>query len=109
MQRHFAPVLGACLLASAVAMAADAPPPAQHARDGACRGDVQQFCKDVGHGQGQVRDCLMKNKDKLSQGCKDAIASAQARRAAEHGATSQATPPAQPMQPAQPAPPAKPN
>lgn len=39
----------------------------------ACTEDIQKFCADKQHGQGQVRTCLEANKDKVSDGCKAAL------------------------------------
>ncbi|OGR77173.1 MAG: hypothetical protein A2X32_07360 [Elusimicrobia bacterium GWC2_64_44] len=35
-----------------------------------CAADVQKLCGEVKPGEGRVRDCLIKNADKLSEGCK---------------------------------------
>jgi hypothetical protein len=35
-----------------------------------CAADVQKLCGEVKPGEGRVRDCLIKNTDKLSDGCK---------------------------------------
>lgn len=35
-----------------------------------CAADVEKLCKDVKPGEGRVRDCLIKNSAKLSDGCK---------------------------------------
>ncbi|MDD2805124.1 MAG: cysteine rich repeat-containing protein [Elusimicrobiales bacterium] len=35
-----------------------------------CAADVQKLCGEVKPGEGRVRDCLIKNVDKLSEGCK---------------------------------------
>jgi Cysteine rich repeat len=39
----------------------------------ACTEDMQKFCADKQHGQGQVRACLEANKDKVSVDCKTAL------------------------------------
>lgn len=38
--------------------------------DKVCAADVQKLCGDVKPGEGRVRDCLIKNASKLSDGCK---------------------------------------
>ncbi|HBA59985.1 MAG TPA: hypothetical protein DCZ92_04030 [Elusimicrobia bacterium] len=37
---------------------------------GACKDDARKLCEGIKPGQGRVRDCLQKNQDKLSEGCK---------------------------------------
>jgi hypothetical protein len=39
----------------------------------ACTEDIQKFCANKQHGQGQVRACLETNKDKVSDDCKTAL------------------------------------
>jgi Golgi apparatus protein 1 len=39
----------------------------------ACKGDAQQYCKDVRPGGGRVTRCLQDNEAKLSEGCKAAL------------------------------------
>jgi len=39
----------------------------------ACKGDAQQYCKDVRPGGGRVARCLKDNEAKLSAGCKAAL------------------------------------
>ena len=39
----------------------------------ACTEDIQKFCADKQHVQGQVRACLEANKDKVSDDCKTAL------------------------------------
>jgi hypothetical protein len=39
----------------------------------ACKGDAQQYCKDVHPGGGRVTRCLKDNEAKLSEGCKAAL------------------------------------
>lgn len=45
---------------------------AKNKRDGhaVCAADTEKFCKDVKPGDGRMRDCLIKNVGKLSEGCK---------------------------------------
>jgi len=44
--------------------------PAVFAHDkGACKADIEQFCKGAQPGSGQIRECLKQNKDKLSSTC----------------------------------------
>ena len=47
---------------------------------GACKADVEKFCKDVKPGGGRIIACLKGNKDRLSQACKDEIAKARENR-----------------------------
>ncbi|HEY0266175.1 MAG TPA: hypothetical protein VGC16_05440 [Rhizomicrobium sp.] len=69
-------LLAAALFAgSAAAFAQDAPPPGG-GRMAACRDDMQKFCADkTGPDR---RACMMANKDKLSDGCKSALAARKA-------------------------------
>ena len=48
----------------------------------ACKGDVEQYCKDVQPGQGHIGKCLRQNEAKLSPACKEQMAQAHER--AEH-------------------------
>jgi hypothetical protein len=68
-------ILAAVLLAAgaggAFAQGAGAPPPGG-GRMAACRDDAQKFCSDK-HGPDR-RACMEANKDKLSDGCKAAMA-----------------------------------
>lgn len=50
----------------------------------ACKADVASLCSGLQPGGGRIRECLKANRDKLSDGCKSAIAAAmQARREAK--------------------------
>jgi len=40
----------------------------------ACHADVQKFCQGIRPGQGRIRACLRSNKDRVSDGCKSAVA-----------------------------------
>jgi Golgi apparatus protein 1 len=42
--------------------------------DEACKGDVEQYCKDVQLGQGRMVRCLRDNEAKLSASCKEQMA-----------------------------------
>ena len=42
----------------------------------ACKGDVDQYCKDVKPGQGRIGKCLKQNEAKLSPACKEQMAQA---------------------------------
>jgi hypothetical protein len=68
-------ILAAALLAgsavTAFAQDAGAPPPGG-GRMMACRADMQKFCADKSGPD--RRACMMANKDKLSDGCKSAMA-----------------------------------
>jgi len=39
----------------------------------ACVTDIQQYCAGLEHGQGEIRDCLEANKDKVSAQCREAL------------------------------------
>lgn len=56
-------------------------PQRQGPMQGACKADVEQFCKDVKPGQGRLAACLKEHKDDVSQPCKDAVKSAAEKRA----------------------------
>ena len=50
----------------------------------ACKADAATLCAGIQPGGGRIRACLRANKDKLSEGCKSAIAQMiQARQAAK--------------------------
>ena len=58
---------------------------------GACRADVEKFCKDVKPGGGRIVQCLVKNETQLSPACREDMAKARERRAkarSERGAAS---------------------
>ena len=72
-------VLILCLASSAALAQAPNPVGAREA----CRQDIATLCQGVQPGGGRIRACLRANKDRLSEGCKSAIAQLiQARRAA---------------------------
>jgi Golgi apparatus protein 1 len=48
---------------------------------GACRADVQKFCKGVAPGDGAIARCLSQHQSEISPGCRDRMA--QGRRRAE--------------------------
>jgi hypothetical protein len=48
----------------------------------ACKADTQALCQGIQPGEGRMRACLRANREKLSQPCRDAIASAIEARAA---------------------------
>jgi hypothetical protein len=58
------------------ALAADNPPPGGGAVREACKADIATLCAGLEPGGGRIRECLRANKDKLSDGCKAAIAAA---------------------------------
>lgn len=70
-------------LAGVSAFAADAPSsnggPWSAVRE-ACKADVEALCKGVEQGKGKIAACLKEHQDKVSQGCKDAIAKRQKER-----------------------------
>jgi Golgi apparatus protein 1 len=51
----------------------------------ACKGDLDQYCKDVPHGQGRVVGCLRDHTDSLSASCKDQLAEIDKRHKQMHG------------------------
>ncbi len=51
---------------------------------GACKGDVEKFCKDVKVGEGRMRQCLREHRSELSDQCKERIHEAKERREACH-------------------------
>jgi hypothetical protein len=61
------------LAACALAVLGQTPARAQLLAE--CRGDVQRFCTGVPLFGGRIAQCLEQNADKLSAGCKKAIAS----------------------------------
>jgi len=63
------------LFLAACALAALGQTPARAQLIAACRADVQQFCTGVPIFGGRIAQCLEQNADKLSAGCKKAIAS----------------------------------
>ena len=47
---------------------------AQHERISiACREDIAKYCADKRRGMREIRPCLIANKDKISQRCKNAL------------------------------------
>lgn len=38
-----------------------------------CKAEIEKFCADKQHGQGDVRACLVAKKDELSEVCKKAL------------------------------------
>jgi len=70
----------------ACALAALGHTPAHAQLLAACRGDVQRFCTGVPIFGGRIAQCLEQNADKLSAGCKKAIASREPNQAAGAGA-----------------------
>jgi len=80
------------------AFAADAPSPRGAAR-AACKADIASLCSGLQPGGGRIKGCLKANRDKLSDGCKSAIAAAmQARKDAKSSSAPApaTTPPATP-------------
>ena len=41
-----------------------------HAKESACKADVQKLCKDVRPGGGRILQCLAQHDTELSEGCK---------------------------------------
>lgn len=76
------------LALSVLAVPAFAADPPQQPRGGAvreaCKADIATHCAGLEPGGGRIRECLKANREKLSEGCKAAIAAAiQARRDAK--------------------------
>jgi len=62
------------LFASSAVFAADAPAAAAAGPAvEACKADVQTLCPGVQPGDGRIKQCMMKNRSKLSDGCKAAL------------------------------------
>lgn len=81
------------------AFAADTPARGGAVR-GACKADIETHCSGVQAGGGRIRECLKANRDKLSDGCKAAIAAAiQARRDAKSSSAPATPAPATPPTP----------
>lgn len=53
----------------------------------ACKADVTALCQGIQPGGGRIKECLKANKDKLSEGCKSAIATMIEARKAERNAS----------------------
>lgn len=64
--------------ASALAVAADAPP--RSGRLAACTPDVEKLCQGVEPGHGRIATCLRQNESQVSAACKEALAKARDRR-----------------------------
>ena len=58
---------------AAAAMAAESQAPMGALRE-ACKADVASLCPGIQPGGGRIKECLKANKDKVSEGCKAAIA-----------------------------------
>ncbi|HTX48257.1 MAG TPA: cysteine rich repeat-containing protein [Caulobacteraceae bacterium] len=87
------------LAAAAALLLAVGAAQAQPRRLGACQNDVQTLCGGVQPGAGRIVQCLKAHADQVSQGCKSAIAAAQAARRehrAEQGQNGDAAPPPPP-------------
>ncbi|WP_246669051.1 cysteine rich repeat-containing protein [Ancylobacter sp. TS-1] len=53
----------------------------QQALRTACEADIRSVCAGIQPGGGRLLQCIRANPDKISQGCKDALASAKAAQA----------------------------
>lgn len=51
----------------------------------ACGADIQKFCPNMGPGSGEMRACVRKNFDSLSDACKAAIQQMRSRRQQQGG------------------------
>ncbi|HWQ37878.1 MAG TPA: cysteine rich repeat-containing protein [Burkholderiales bacterium] len=47
---------------------------AEEREHGACRADVQKFCKDIRPGRGAIARCLSRHESELSPACRDRMA-----------------------------------
>jgi hypothetical protein len=65
---HFIAIAVLGMFAFAAAASAQTGPVAT-----ACKEDIAKYCADKEHGQGDVRACLVANKDKVSDVCKQAL------------------------------------
>jgi len=52
---------------------------------GACKADIEKFCKGIKPGGGRLWACLKSNSDRLSKECKDHIASMKEQRKGKRG------------------------
>lgn len=59
----------------------------------ACKADAETFCRGIQPGGGRIKACLRSNRDRLSQGCRSAIATAIEARAARWRAGAQSSAP----------------
>ena len=95
MRQILAAVLAATLVSGPAALAGDNPNRAAVRQ--ACQADISSLCPGIQPGGGRIKVCLKQNKDKLSQGCRSAIADAmQARRAAKQQSAAPVTGPVVP-------------
>ena len=88
------------LLATVIAVAAAMPALAQDAQNSAraklrqaCAADFQQYCAGTPAGGGARLKCLQEHNDKLSDGCKTALAAIAARKGADSGSKGSAPAP----------------
>ena len=70
----------------------------------ACKADITELCQGIEPGGGRIKACLKTNKDKLSEGCKSAVAAMiearrEAKRAGQQAAPSSAPPVMSPVVP----------
>ena len=70
------------LVASSAVFAADAPAAAAGPAVEACKADVQTLCPGVQPGDGRIKQCMTKNRSKLSDGCKAALKEQRAKKKA---------------------------
>lgn len=89
---RFAVGLALTMALAGTAFAGDQYAPTRMAVREACKGDIATLCAGVQPGEGRIRACLRANKEKLSDGCRSAIAAAiQARREARAAKKSDST------------------
>jgi hypothetical protein len=81
MKKHSYLAAAACAFALVFAAPALAQGKGQ-GMTGACKADVETFCKGIEPGGGRIMECLKQNEAKVSQGCKDQVAKARAEREA---------------------------
>jgi hypothetical protein len=87
MRAALLPLAAVALLGSGMALAVDpasSPPPRV-----ACKAEFEKLCPGVQPGKGRVMACLKQYEAQLSAPCQDAIAKAQAKRAAAPPAPTQ--------------------
>jgi hypothetical protein len=80
-------VLAVAMFASGAAVAQEHPGGGKLRE--ACKADVQQYCANVEKGGGRIMKCLSDNEDKLSQPCKDTVATMRAMKERKSGGAPQ--------------------
>ncbi|MFG1410027.1 cysteine rich repeat-containing protein [Xanthobacter sp. VTT E-85241] len=70
-----------CVFTAPPVLAQDAASAAAKSAQQACRADVEKLCAGIQPGGGRIVQCLQKQADQVSEGCRAALAAAQAKRA----------------------------